>query len=119
MCRYNEEAGPITALERAPRSVPLYGSYSGIISHANSAANDLLGLVVDQSMVTVGQCSLTVSKPVLNRPMVSALQNFDIINCFQHLLPIKTCAATSWLRTMSSARTVPTSHAIPTVGTDG
>jgi hypothetical protein len=59
-------------------------------------ALDNAALKLSKSMV--GRCRLTLSKPVLKAPMLSALEarNCNVIKCFQRLVSNSTCAATAW-----------------------
>ena len=43
-----------------------------------------------------GRCRLTVSKLELKARLVSALETENVTNCFQTLLSVSTCAATTW-----------------------
>ena len=90
----------------------------GYMIEASAVGLARAGRFTGRLEVLVGQCRLTLSKPVLKTPMVAALRSWNMISCFQTLLSNSTCAAISWTRpapttTSSTCRHLPAGGCMP------
>ena len=58
----------------------------------------VMGVIIMILLVNpmAGRCRLNVSKPELKARLVSTLETCNVMNRFQTLLSITTCAATPW-----------------------